>query len=379
MDLKQFTADGQSRVSDFRPLGGLETRSIRERRGLTKIQLSGMIFLAWTIVGAIETLPELVKGSEWYALVAKMLGAWAWVILMPALLFIDKKLHSRTKNIWILVFSFFVLAAPFTLLHTYLTAVLLYPIPLITWNPLRTDTYTVYFHIDSWTHYCAIVGILQAIRFYNSQLRLERVERSLSEWRLNALRLHLEPHFLFNALNAISSEIVKRPRLAQDMIADLGTLLRLSLDSKTSPEVTLEQELTLLDHYLSIQKIRFGKRIDIQIEIEPDTLLAKVPSMLFQPLVENAIRHGVEGKRTGGKIAISASKMGNRLRLCVADNGRGLPPGWNLEGSTGHGLGVTWERLVALYPSCREDCLKVERRAEGGTEVVVRLPFFEAR
>jgi LytS/YehU family sensor histidine kinase len=220
---------------------------------------------------------------------------------------------------------------------------------------------------------------LQAIRFYNSQLRLERVERSLSEWRLNALRLHLEPHFLFNALNAISSEIVKRPRLAQDMIADLGTLLRLSLDSKTSPEVTLEQELTLLDHYLSIQKIRFGKRIDIQIEIEPDTLLAKVPSMLFQPLVENAIRHGVEGKRTGGKIAISASKMGNRLRLCVADNGRGLPPGWNLEGSTGHGLGVTWERLVALYPSCREDCLKVERRAEGGTEVVVRLPFFEAR
>src|SRR5206468_3638425 len=131
-------------------------------------------------------------------------------------------------------------------------------------------------------------------RSLTGQLQLERVEKSLIESRLNALRLHLEPHFLFNALNAISAELGARPELARSMIGDLGALLRRSLDCKDSAEITLGQELALLEHYLSIQRVRFGERLAIEIEVEPDLLSLMVPSMLLQPLVENAIRHGIE-------------------------------------------------------------------------------------
>jgi two-component sensor histidine kinase len=344
---------------------------------LTKLQVFGVICVTWTIVAVVEAVPEFLKGGAWYYVLAKMIEIWTWILLTPILLFIDRRIHSTTRSILAVVLTLVILAIPFTFAHTYLAAVFLYPLPQITWNPLRSNTYTYYYHVGSWTHYCATVGILEAIHFYRSQLQLERVERSLSEWRLNALRLHLEPHFLFNALNAISSEIVKRPRQAQDMIADLGILLRLSLDSKQSPEISLGQELALLERYLSIQKVRFGKRMEIQMDVNPDVLSARVPSMLLQPLVENAIRHGIEGKRAGGRIEISASQLKGCLRLRVADNGRGLPPEWKLASSTGSGLKVTQQRLEALYPDSREECLEIRRGANGGTEVELRIPFHE--
>jgi signal transduction histidine kinase len=377
VELKQRTAERLSDASVSPGDDGRAAQSIQDETPLTKFQLAALIFVAWTAVGSIENLPELLKGSPWYALLAKMLGAWAWVVIMPVLLFADQRLQSQKRNIGVLIILFLLLSIPVTLVHTYLTALFLYPIPQVTWSPFRDSTYTAYFNLDSWTHYCAIVGILEAIRFYRSQLRLERVERSLSEWRLNALRLHLEPHFLFNALNTISSEVVKRPRLAQDMIADLGTLLRLSLESKHSPEISLAEELTLLDRYLSIQKARFGRRMEVTFGIDPEVLSAKIPSMLLQPLVENAIRHGVEGKRSGGKITISASRVGKLLHLSVADNGNGLPEGWELEGSAGHGLKVTFERLRALYPECGQGCLVVGPRSGGGAQVELRIPFHE--
>jgi LytS/YehU family sensor histidine kinase len=233
--------------------------------------------------------------------------------------------------------------------------------------------------MGGWATFCAAIAVLQAAQYYSrflrGELRVERLERSLLEWRLNALRLHLEPHFLFNALNAISSEVETRPRLARDMIADLGALLRRSLDSKDSLEISLTQELALLDHYLAIQKVRFGNRLDIKIDVEPEATSARVPSMLLQPLVENAIRHGIEKRRSGGQIAVTARKAGDRLQVNVVDDGAGLPGGWTLENVTGHGLRVTLERLLALYPECGGDCLTVERRGGGGTQVSVRIPL----
>jgi LytS/YehU family sensor histidine kinase len=97
--------------------------------------------------------------------------------------------------------------------------------------------------------------------------------------------------------------------------------------------------------------------------------------MLLQPLVENAIRHGVEKRRSGGTILVSGSKAGDRLQLCVADDGRGLPRGWKLETSTGHGLRITRERLAALYPEWGDECLSIERCAGGGTQVKIRIPL----
>jgi two-component system, LytTR family, sensor kinase len=355
---------------------------------LTRTRVALLIFLGWTAVGLFETLPEmashlpLYEPVPWYAVAGRMLEAWVWALFTPVLLMIDRKIHSKPRNIGLVIGIFAALSVPFVLVHTYLTGIILYPVPEIWWSPLRRPDYAVYYNIGGWVTYCGTVAILEAVRFYNSflvsQLQLERVKGSLLEARLNALRLHLEPHFLSNALNAISSEVEARPRQARQMIANLGILLRRSLDTKDGPEISLAAELRLLEHYLAIQRIRFGDRIDIKIQVESAALAAAVPSMLLQPLVENAIRHGVEKRRSGGNIVVSASIAGDRLNLSVVDDGRGLPRSWNQETSTGHGLRITRERLFALYPDFEDECLLIERCPQGGTRVTICIPLHTA-
>jgi two-component system, LytTR family, sensor kinase len=350
-----------------------------QEKSLTRLQLGLLIFLIWTAVGAFEAVPEMLKGFQGPVFFAKILDCWAWTLITLALLSIDRRLASTEQSIAGLVVKFLLLSIPFSLAHVFLAGLLYYPFPEIWWSPLRNSDFAVYYFIGGWVTYFAIVGILQAFQYYNrfltGRLQLERVERSLIEARLNALRLHLEPHFLFNALNAISSEVAANPALACNMIADLGALLRRSLDCKDSAEITLAEELALLEHYLSIQRVRFGERLDIDIDVAPGLLTAMVPPMLLQPLVENAIRHGIERRMSGGRIVVSASQAGDRLHLEVTDDGAGLPRGWRMERATGHGLRVTLERLKALYPECGEEYLTVQRRRGEGTEVAIRIPL----
>lgn len=378
-----YSGDGQIAAL---PAQGSSTSFRRERIAAEWIRLriiwikpALVGFLVWTAIGLFQSAPDMLLGFQWYTPVAKVIEAWTWALLTPPLLLIDRKFASKELNAARLVLLYLLLSVPVSLIHTYLTALILYPIPQIWWSPLRNHNFGIYYFLGSWATYCAIVGIFYAFKFYNrfltGQLQLERMERRLIESRLNALRLQLEPHFLFNALNSISSELAANPALAREMIGDLGTLLRQSLDCKDKAEITLAQELGLLEHYISIQRIRFGERIEIRIDVKPDTLSALVPSMLLQPLVENAIRHGIERRISGGTITISASNRGNHLRIEVADNGVGLPRGWEMDRSGGHGLRLTRERLSALYPKSGEQGLTIRRRPEGGTSVVVLIPL----
>ena len=143
---------------------------------------------------------------------------------------------------------------------------------------------------------CVVVGAALAYRYHaryiSSQLHVEKLQHSLAESRLNSLRLQLDPHFLFNALNTISSHVERDPRLTRRMIEHLGDLLRTSLDSKDKPEVSLAEELWSLEPYLAIQRIRFGSKLKFRTEISSEARYAQVPSFFIQPLVENAIRHG---------------------------------------------------------------------------------------
>ncbi|MDP9423585.1 MAG: histidine kinase [Pseudomonadota bacterium] len=350
---------------------------------LLQVRRATLVFLLWTAVGVFLAVPETLKSFSWHPLVAKLTDVWAWALLTPALLLIDRKLASSDPSIARSLLLFLLLSIPFTLIHTYLSGLLLYPFPQMPWNPLRNSDVAVYYFLGGWGTYCALVSILLALRFYNrfltGQLQLERVEKSLLESRLSALRLHLEPHFLFNTLNAISSEVGTNPALARNMIGDLGALLRRSLDSKDSMEITLAEELALLEHYLAIQRVRFGDRIDIQIDVEPATLSAMVPPMLLQPLVENAFRHGIEGRLSGGMMVVSVARAGDSLRLQVVDNGVGISRRWRLEGATGHGLRVTLERLKALYPGSGDECLTLRRCKTGGTEVTIEIPLHRTR
>jgi len=342
-------------------------------------QRASLVLLAWTIVGVIQAIPLLLARFDSFSLVDKVLDAWAWALLTPVILLVDRKLSSAEQNVVRLAALWFVVAMPFSIGHAYLSALVSYPVTGITWNPFRDKSYLVFYVLGSWQTFFAIVGVLLASRYYNrllsSDLKLERVEKTLIEARLNALRLQLEPHFLFNAMNAISSEVSANPKLARDMIEDLGVLLRQSLDCKDRNEITLAQELTLLERYLSIQRVRFGERLEIKMEIQPAALTTMVPPMLLQPLVENAIRHGIERRVSGGTIAVSATAVGDQLQIHVLDNGVGVPRNWRMENATGLGLRVTRERLEALYPECSEDCFTIRRREAGGTEVAIRIPL----
>jgi LytS/YehU family sensor histidine kinase len=230
----------------------------------------------------------------------------------------------------------------------------------------------------SWLVYWVIFAVQQTFRYYQhylaSELRLARTERSLSEARLNALRMQLDPHFLFNALNTISAQVERDPRLARAMIEHLGDLLRLSLDARGRQEIPLAEELAFLDHYVAIQKIRFAENLRIEIEVSPEVKYALVPCLIVQPLVENAIRHGISRRGSGGAVTVTAGRAANRVEIRVVDDGVGLPPGWTLETSSGTGLSVTRQRILGLHPGGNSR-LSVRPRNGGGTEVEISFPL----
>jgi sensor histidine kinase YesM len=158
------------------------------------------------------------------------------------------------------------------------------------------------------------------------------------------------------------------------MIEHLGDLLRISLESKDKPEVSLAEELWFLEHYLAIQKIRFGNKLRFRTEISSEVRFAQVPSFFIQPLVENAIRHGISRCSAGGTVTVKAEGVDGRLEINVLDDGVGLPVGWSMKSSAGLGLSITSERIAGLHPN-GDSRFAVRNRAEGGTVVEISLPL----
>jgi hypothetical protein len=204
-------------------------------------------------------------------------------------------------------------------------------------------------------------------------VRRSQLEARLAEAQLQVLRLQLHPHFLFNTLHTISALMHKDLKAADRMLALLGDLLRDSFEKVGAQEVSLKQELGFLDRYLEIERTRFRDRLSVVVSVEPETLDAEVPNLLLQPLVENAIRHGVGRRQAPGRIEIQAARRGERLDLRIRDNG----PGLNGEAETalrsGVGLANTAARLEQLYPGRHR--FDVGNRAEGGFEVALEIPF----
>lgn len=345
---------------------------------LSRIHKVLLVFAGWTFIGLLMAVPHVLVGFDWPNVINKLIEYWAWGILTPAFLYVDRKLARFDDKPLLRVGVFLLLSAPFSLVHVYVTAMLLYPDPQIWWNPLRTPEFVTYYFLGGWLMSFAIIGTLEALRYYRSslarQVALERIEKRLLQSHLNTLRMQLEPHFLFNALNAISSEVISNPELARDMIEDLGALLRLSLDYKDNQEIPLSQELVLLEHYLAIQRVRFGDRISTEIHIEYDLMKVSVPCMLLQPIVENAIRHGLGKRGAGGSVVVSALHNDETLEIRVIDDGVGLPRGYDPENTKGLGVRATRERLTGLYPDVA--CpFEIKNRPEGGVEVTMRVPL----
>ena len=339
--------------------------------------------LAWTVLGFVFALPDLSAGTDWrHALLLSLTLWWSWGMVTPLILWVDQQIPVSSKQFTRRILAHFLPSLLVTSVYVYLLGVVRAVFGIAEWNGLPSIRFLVDalrgMFLWNWLIYWLILGAWQAYRYYDhyiaGELRLERLEKNFSEARLNALRMQLEPHFLFNALNTISSQVERDPKLARGMIEHLGDLLRLSLESKDRQEVPLAEEMAFLEHYLAIQKIRFGDHLRIEMQIAPEVKYASVPCFFVQPLVENAIRHGISRRASGGTVIVSARKDGDRLEIRVLDDGVGLPTDWTLENSSGVGLSVTRQRVAGLYPD-GETCFAVNRRASGGTEVEISLPL----
>lgn len=202
--------------------------------------------------------------------------------------------------------------------------------------------------------------------------RAERAEAMAQSARLRALQSQLEPHFLFNTLNGISSLVAARQHEgAATMIALLSDFLRVTLKTGGTPQITLREEIGFVHQYLDIQKLRFGERLTFTVDVDPQALGSMVPTLLLQPLVENALKHGILPRAAGGRIAITVQTQGERLLLRIEDDGPGLPRSPTL--SPGVGLSNTATRLTELYG--KQGSLFVGRSALGGVAVDIAIPL----
>ena len=371
-----------------------QRRSNTGHWGLFTALVAGVWLLAGTLEGVVYVLTmagkgKLGSGHFWWDLAAGLSGFWALAALLsPPLIWAARRARFEQGRRW--------------------RAAGLYAIALLVFVVVQGTVRTLWKNATDWHKpfdpryllrdipawvsnevggamlvFVGVVGAVFAWDYYQRYRERERVtaaleleqarlRASLSEARLEALQMQLQPHFLFNALHAISTLILKgETRGANEMLSHLSRFLRMTLDSADSPTVPLAIELDSLDAYLRVQRERFRDRLHVAMEIDEQALSAAVPNLVFQPLVENSIRHGIASDVGSGSILVRAAVADGRLRLEVEDDGRGLPEGET--GNGGIGLRNIRERLEQLYPGDHEFTLA--QRPAGGTLARIVIPF----
>jgi two-component system, LytTR family, sensor kinase len=348
---------------------------------MSRLKTFVLAFLLWTALALFFATELYFAGLPWSQAVAWSLPRWySWGLLTPAIFAVDRRLSTHS--------NFAIrLGAHLPLAPLFASASIL--LRLVT-RPLRgsaipADFSTFFFErfYADLPVYAVIAGVAVA-RHYAEQLgeraRREQelalqkteLERRLVEASMQSLRAQLQPHFLFNALNTISALTESDPKTSRQLMSQLGDLLRASLALASRPLVTLGEEMTFLDDYLAIEAARFADRISVSVKMDEGLAGAVVPGFLLQPLVENAIKHGVGPRKSGGHVRVVARRHGHSVLLQVEDDGVGLPNGWSLERGAGVGLRNLAARLAQIYK--RTDLLRVEPSAKGGVTVEVEIP-----
>ncbi|HKU77910.1 MAG TPA: histidine kinase [Pyrinomonadaceae bacterium] len=244
-------------------------------------------------------------------------------------------------------------------------------------SPFRVFNFT-FFNLDKWMLiYWVILGMNHAFSYYNSyrkgELKASELRTQLVQSQLEALKMQVHPHFLFNTLHSISALLSKDTEGARKMITRLGDFLRLTLENSGSMEVTLQQEIEFLNGYLEIERIRFQDRLTTDIRVDPDVLDVRVPNLILQPIVENAMRHAI-GHSTSGRVEVTAAPRNGVVRIEVKDNGPGIQADQLADARRGRGVGLsnTQARLAGLYGDAAR--FELSNNPTGGLVVALEIP-----
>ena len=246
------------------------------------------------------------------------------------------------------------------------------------YQPWATLQWIIYNSTENYGIYGLILLLGQVFRYYRrfreGQLRASQLETQLTQAQLQALKMQLHPHFLFNTLHSISALVHRDPDSADAMIARLGDFLRLTLENSGAQEVSLQKELEFLKCYLEIERVRFQDRLTTHLDIEPRALDSPVPNLILQPIVENALRYAVAARNAPGRIEISAKRDNRSLRIEVRDNGPGLATISKPNGRLREGLGLsnTRARLAQLYGASHR--FDISNAPDGGLVVTLEIP-----
>jgi signal transduction histidine kinase len=354
----------------------------------------GVLFFVWTLLGTLAYARySLEAGAARGGILPELLGWLAcyypWLFFTP-LVFRAEQRFPLSSAKWPKHIVFLALTGlPLSYLAYAMAIVLAAGVrfafrqaPLVTgawWPmPLRELALEQALYWSTVVASCVIRNLLELREKERqaAQLALEKsqLESSLRQAELETLRMRLNPHFLFNCLQNISILSQQDPKTASQMLTRLGDLLRVALQrNAVEAETALEAEVSLTQAYVSIEKMRFGDRLSVLLDVASGTERALVPSFLLQPLVENAIKHGLRGERETGVIWIRSRRESDELVLTVSDNGRGLPEADPSDLTMGIGLGSTCERLARMYSG--QHSFSIRGLPEGGTEVRIALPI----
>lgn len=340
-------------------------------------------FGIWTLLGVLSALQSAIflnsvnQSYEWGPILVSRLADWYTCAVFTPIYFWLVRRYPIDRHHW-------KISVPLHLVTTSLFVVLKYVayLQLQRWvfpsGPERTlaDTLARSFIIESIAFWC-LLGVVHAIVFYQRYREREvaaaELRAQLSAAQLEALAGQLHPHFLFNTLQGISTLMHRDPQAADTMLTRLSELLRRTLHRGQSQEVSLREEVELVNHYVGIMQVRFGDRLQFETVIPAGTGDAMVPHFVLQPLVENALHHGIARRAGAGRIQVRAERNGDRLHLSVSDDGPGIDLAAQTFPAEGIGLSNTRLRLTQLYGESQR--LALEPLAGGGMRVLLVLPF----
>lgn len=308
------------------------------------------------------------------AFAATLILFQVWAVLTPPLLWLGGRFPLERRRLLRNLAIYLLLSGPVALLHIVLLQIVNNLV--LTWSrsyepPVPIPALLVGLGATDIMVYWGIVAVSQAVNYFR---KYQEREFRLAQAQLQALRMQLHPHFLFNTLNAIAELVYSDPKAADRCILSVSELLRFSLESHRSQEVTLKEEIDFLEKYLGIQKMLMRDRLRVRLNVEPETLDASVPNMLLQPLVENAIKHGISPRPEGGNIEVYARRLDGKLYVEITDDGLGMH-----EQPDGKGVGLvnTRERLKHLYGHAQ--AFNLSSFPGRGVTIRISLPFKEAR